>query len=156
MSMRTVNASSISTLVETLVEDDMMIKAAYTAILRVLTIIANAFPTLLIPILGKEMDFILENEERYDLLAILVKATTCISKSDDDIEFKLSKDHAVALCYLIQKGSSNSLVLPESSKKIPMNALAAAFLLAWCPGAEQMALEEDMTLELELEASFLG
>lgn len=101
MSMSTVNASSISTLVETLVEDDMMIKAAYTASLRVLTIIANAFPALLIPILGKEIDFILENEERYDLLAILVKATTCISKSDDDIEFKLSKDHAVASCSLI-------------------------------------------------------
>ena len=32
-----------------------------------------------------------------------------------------------------------------------MNALAAAFLLAWCPGAEQMALEEDMILEFELE-----
>ena len=51
MSMSTVYVSSISTLVETLVEDDMMTKAAYTLIIRVLTIIANAFPTLLIPIL---------------------------------------------------------------------------------------------------------
>ena len=32
-----------------------------------------------------------------------------------------------------------------------MNALATTFLLAWCPGAEQMALEEDMILEFELE-----